>query len=138
MDKTNKNKLIKGAVYRMHTSYTEGKDKGKQSKSYLDYACDNVLTGAATIVRAMPPDENGYIGGDWFIGGKGNILTSKVKVVAMSLDEYNAKLPVNEVIVEKEVIVEVKVPQRVNKYEDTWIDALYNWYSKDRDSREFV
>ncbi len=138
------NELIRGAIYRVFVCYV---GTGDRSGDYRDLICDDPTTGTATIVKCLPVTITNYVGGDWFIGGKSNIIKHKAELVAMSLADYNnegviikeieviKEVPVEvvktvekikEVEVIKEVIVEKTI--RVDRYEDTWIDRMYNSY----------
>lgn len=127
------NELIKGGIYRLFTQYANGTKEGKQSSHFLDVICDDAEYGTGTIIKCEPDKLDGisYIGGDWFVGGKQS-LNCQRQLVAKDLESYNYSMPVleKEVVVEKEVIVEKEIIVNINKYEDTLIDHLYNYYCK--------
>lgn len=137
-----KNKFIKGAVYRKKVIYT---NSGELTGEYMDILCDSEF-GTGTVIKCYPEklkDNCIYLGGEWKIGFKTNIEPHQ-SIVALSLEEYEYKLPIVEKIVLKEIVKEVVIEKEVviniDKYEDTFIDRLYNWYCniKKRKFSDFV
>jgi len=126
-------KLVKGSVYRLFAEYSRGSSAGQRTGDYVDVICDDE-SGAGTILRCVPTDVKGFTSGDWFVGGK-QFIKSSSYIIAKTLDDYNYKPPAieKEVVVEKEIVVEKEVIVNVNKYEDTLIDHLYNYYCKIKD-----
>lgn len=92
--------------------------------------------GCGVILKCVPEENPYYMSGDWCVGGRAILSNAKnISIIAASLDEYTKgkdiiKVETVEVVkeVEKEVIKVVEL--RVNSFDETLIDHLYNWYCK--------
>ncbi len=126
--KSKEKRFVLWSVYRVHVYYS---NSGGETGEYMDILCDNESGGGLIIFSNI---SGKYISGGYKKGERVNMSDAKkVQLIAEDLKSYNYKPPIVIKEVIKEKLVDKEVLVRVDYYEDTLIDALYNWYCRKRD-----